>query len=45
MRNLKKVKIADLRIDPKIKEVMLKVIGPYEEVYLEEMGNKVRIIL
>lgn len=45
MRNLKKVKVTDLKIDPRVKEVMLKILGPDEEVFLEEVGNKVRVIL
>lgn len=45
MRTLQKKKVAELQIDPRIKEVLLKVLGPNEEVYIEIAGSKTRIII
>lgn len=45
MRNITKKKVGELQIEPRIKEVLLQVLGPDEEVYVENTGRGVRIIL
>ena len=45
MRNLQKRKVAELSLDPALKEVLLKILGPEEEVYVERIGERIRIIL
>lgn len=45
MRRLEKKKVSELQIDYRVKEVLLKVLGPEEEVYVEQVGGKLRIIL
>jgi len=42
---MRKMKVEDLPIEPRVKEVLLKVLGPGEEVYVEQVGDRVRIIL
>jgi len=42
---MRKMKVEDLPIEPKVKEVLLKVLGPREEVYVEQVGGRVRIII
>jgi len=42
---MRKMKVEDLPIEPKVKEVLLKVLGPEEEVYVEQVGGRIRIIL
>jgi hypothetical protein len=45
VRSLQKKKIVDLPFPPEIKEVLTKVLGPNEEVYVEILGGRIRIIL
>ncbi|AFA38906.1 hypothetical protein Pogu_0879 [Pyrobaculum oguniense TE7] len=45
MRNIIKKKVGELQINPRIKEVLLQVLGPDEDVYVESTGKGVRIIL
>ncbi|AAL64572.1 hypothetical protein [Pyrobaculum aerophilum] len=45
MRYLQKRKVAELPLDSAIKEVLLKVLGPEEEVYVERIGDRIRVIL
>jgi len=42
---MRKMKVEDLPIEPRVKEVLLKVLGPGEEVYVEQVGGRLRIIL
>jgi len=42
---MRKMKVEDLPIEPRVKEVLLKVLGPGEEVYVEQVGGRVRIII
>ena len=42
---MRKMKVEDLPIEPQVKEVLLKVLGPGEEVYVEQVGGRVRIII
>jgi len=42
---MRKMKVEDLPIEPRVKEVLLKVLGPGEEVYVEQAGGKLRIII
>jgi len=42
---MRKMKVEELPIDPRVKEVLLKVLGPGEEVYVEQVGDRIRIIL
>jgi len=42
---MRKMKVEDLPIEPRVKEVLLKVLGPGEEVYVEQVGGSVRIII
>jgi len=42
---MRKMKVEDLPIELKVKEVLLKVLGPGEEVYVEQVGGRVRIII
>jgi hypothetical protein len=43
--SLQKKKVVDLPLPPEIKEVLTKVLGPNEEVYVEILGGRIRIIL
>jgi hypothetical protein len=45
VKSLQKKKIVDLPLPPEIKEVLTKVLGPNEEVYVEILGGRIRIIL
>jgi len=42
---MRKMKVEDLPIEPRVREVLLKVLGPGEEVYVEQVGGRVRIII
>ncbi|MFN7105824.1 MAG: hypothetical protein ACK4M3_04500 [Pyrobaculum sp.] len=42
---IQKKKVAELEIDPKVLEILKKVLGPEEEVYITQVGNKTRIII
>jgi hypothetical protein len=44
-RRLYKVRVAELQVPPAVKEVLLKVLGPDDVVYLERLGDRVRITL
>jgi hypothetical protein len=44
-RKLYKVRVADLQVPPAIKEILLKVLGPDDVVYLEKLGDRIRIVL
>jgi len=45
VRTLHKRKVSQLQIDPRIKEVIIRVLGPDEEVYVEMLKDRIRIIL
>jgi hypothetical protein len=45
VKSLQKKKIVDLPLSPEIKEVLTKVLGPNEEVYVEILGGRIRVIL
>jgi len=45
VKSLQKKKIVDLPLLPEIKEILTKVLGPNEEVYVEISGGRIRIIL
>ncbi|ACB40677.1 hypothetical protein [Pyrobaculum neutrophilum] len=45
MRGIQKRRVADLQIEPRIKEVLMKILGPEEEVYVETSGGRIRIII
>lgn len=45
MKSLQKKKVSQLQIDPRVKEVLIKVLGPDEEVYVETYRDRIRIIL
>ncbi|MFN3804587.1 MAG: hypothetical protein ACK4SY_05990 [Pyrobaculum sp.] len=42
---IQKKKVAELEIDPRVLEVLRRVLGPEEEVYVMQIGNRTRIIL
>jgi len=42
---MRKMKVEDLPIEPRVKEVLLKVLGPGEEVYVEQVGGRLRIVI
>lgn len=45
MRALQKKRVAELPISEQIKDVLIKVLGPNEEVYVEVVGERIRVIL
>jgi hypothetical protein len=45
VKSLQKKKVVDLPPPPEIKEVLIKVLDPNEEVYVEILGGKIRVIL
>ncbi len=45
MKSLQKKKVVDLPLPPEIKEVLIKVLGPNEEIYVEILGGRIRVIL
>lgn len=45
MKPLVKRRVAELPVDPQVKKALLEALGPDEEVYVEFLGNRVRVIL
>lgn len=45
MRTLQKKRVAELPVSQQIKDVLIKVLGPNEEVYVEVAGGRIRVIL
>ncbi|MFZ8839902.1 MAG: hypothetical protein ACO2PM_13530 [Pyrobaculum sp.] len=45
MRTLQKKRVAELPVSQQIKEMLIKVLGPNEEVYVEVVGGRIRVIL
>jgi hypothetical protein len=45
VRTLQKKRVAELPVSQQIKDVLIKVLGPNEEVYVEVVGGRIRVIL
>ncbi len=45
MRTLQKKRVAELPVSQQIKDVLIKVLGPDDEVYVEVVGGRIRVIL
>ncbi len=45
MRTLQKKRVAELPVSQQIKDVLIKVLGPDDEVYVEIVGGRIRVIL
>jgi len=45
VRTLQKKRVAELPISQQIKDVLIKVLGPDEEVYVEVVSGRIRVIL
>lgn len=45
MKPFVKRRVSELSVDPQVKEALMRVLGPEEEVYVEFMGDRIRIIL
>lgn len=45
MRTLQKKRVAELPVSQQIKDVLIKVLGPDDEVYVEIVGGGIRVIL
>ena len=45
MRTLQKKRVAELPVSQQIKDVLIKVLGPDDEVYVDIVGGRIRVIL
>jgi len=45
VRTLQKKRVAELPVSQQIKDVLIKVLGPDDEVYVEIVGGRIRVIL
>lgn len=45
MKSLRKVKVSSLTIDQDIKDILIKILGEDEYVYIQPLENGIRIIL
>jgi hypothetical protein len=45
VRTLQKKRVAELPVGQHIEDVLIKVLGPNEEVYVEVEGGRIRVIL
>lgn len=45
MKSLRKVRVSSLNLDKEIKDILLKILGENETIYIEILDNKIRIIL
>lgn len=44
-RRLYKIKVTELQVPTAVKEVLLKILGPDDMVFLEKLGDRIRITL
>jgi len=45
VRTLQKKRVAELPVSQQIKDVLIKVLGPDDEVYVDIVGGRIRVIL
>jgi hypothetical protein len=45
MKSLRKVRVSSLNLDKEVKDILLKVLGESETVYIEILSDRIRIIL